>query len=39
MARWRERLFATMSRNSTSAAQFFNIPSERIAELGMQVDL
>ena len=39
MARWRERLFATMSRNSTSAAQFFNIPSEQIAELGMQIDL
>jgi KUP system potassium uptake protein len=39
MARWRERLFAAMSRNSTSAAQFFNIPSEQIAELGMQVDL
>jgi KUP system potassium uptake protein len=39
MARWRERLFAMMSRNSTSAAQFFNIPSEQIAELGMQIDL
>ena len=39
MARWRERLFAAMSRNSTSAAQFFNIPSEQIAELGMQIDL
>jgi KUP system potassium uptake protein len=39
MARWRERLFAAMSRNSTSAAQFFNIPSEQITELGMQVDL
>ncbi len=36
MARWRERLFAAMSRNSTSAAQFFNIPSEQITELGMQ---
>ena len=39
MAPWRERLFATMSRNSTSAAQFFSIPSDRIVELGMQVDL
>ena len=39
MARWRERLFAAMSRNSTSAAQFFNIPSEQITEIGMQVDL
>ena len=39
MARWRERLFATMSRNSTSAAQFFNMPSEQIAELGVQIDL
>lgn len=39
MARWRERLFAAMSRNSTGAAQFFNIPSDQIAELGLQVDL
>ena len=39
MAVWRERLFATMSRNSTGAAQFFHIPSDQIAELGMQVDL
>jgi KUP system potassium uptake protein len=39
MARWRERLFAAMSRNSKSAALFFRIPSEQIVELGMQVDL
>jgi KUP system potassium uptake protein len=39
MARWRERLFAAMSRNSKSAAHFFKIPSEQIVELGMQVDL
>ena len=39
MAPWRERLFAAMSRNSKSAAHFFRIPSERIIELGMQVDL
>ena len=39
MARWRERLFAAMSRNSKSAAHFFRIPSEQIVELGMQVDL
>ena len=39
MARWRERLFAIMSRNAMRATAFFRIPPERVVELGMQVEL
>jgi KUP system potassium uptake protein len=39
MAIWRERLFALMSRNARSATAFFCIPTERIIELGVQVEL
>lgn len=39
MAIWRERLFIWMSKNSTNAANFFRIPSNRVVELGAQVEL
>jgi KUP system potassium uptake protein len=39
MSRWRERLFAIMSRNAMRATAFFRIPPERVVELGMQVEL
>ncbi len=39
MARWREHLFAIMSRNAMRATAFFRIPPERVVELGMQVEL
>jgi len=39
MARWRERLFALMSRNAVRATSFFRIPAERVVELGMQIEL
>jgi KUP system potassium uptake protein len=39
MALWREKLFALMSRNATSAASFFKLPPNRVIELGMQVEL
>lgn len=39
MAMWRERLFALMSRNATSAARFFNLPPEQCLEIGMQVEI
>ena len=39
MARWRERLFAFMSRNAVRATSFFRIPPERVVELGMQIEL
>lgn len=39
MAIWRERLFALMNRNASSAAAFFRIPPNRVVELGMQVEI
>ncbi|MBI2509899.1 MAG: KUP/HAK/KT family potassium transporter, partial [Betaproteobacteria bacterium] len=39
MALWRERLFATMQRNSGSAVEYFNIPTNRVIELGTQVEI
>jgi KUP system potassium uptake protein len=39
MARWRESLFAYMSRNAQRAAAFFGIPSERVLEVGAQIEL
>jgi KUP system potassium uptake protein len=39
MAMWREKLFVAMSKNAMSATDFFKIPSNRVVELGTQVQL
>ncbi|WP_422397282.1 potassium transporter Kup [Sphingopyxis kveilinensis] len=39
MALWRERLFAWMSKSSESAMEFFKIPTNRVVELGSQVQI
>jgi len=39
MALWREKLFAAMSRNATSATEFFRIPTNRVVELGTQIEI
>lgn len=39
MALWREHLFAWMSRSSESAMEFFRIPTNRVVELGSQVQI
>lgn len=39
LAPWRKRLFALLSRNAQSATAFFNIPPNRVVELGTQVQL
>ncbi|MGC4081237.1 MAG: KUP/HAK/KT family potassium transporter [Vicinamibacterales bacterium] len=39
MAVWRERIFVFMARNAVRAAGFFRLPTERVAELGVQVEL
>ncbi len=39
MARWRERLFALMSRNARNATDFFRLPPDRVVELGAQVEI
>jgi len=36
---WQERLFSVMFRNTSSPIQFFNIPSERVIELGVQIEV
>jgi KUP system potassium uptake protein len=38
MAGWRKRLFVVMSRNAQSAARFFGLPSNRVIELGAQIE-
>jgi KUP system potassium uptake protein len=39
MATWRDHLFAWMNRNATRATDFFNIPINRVVELGTHVDI
>jgi len=39
MARWRERLFAVLSRNARRATAFFRIPPEQVFEVGTQVEI
>jgi KUP system potassium uptake protein len=39
MAIWRERLFASMSKNAVKASDFFHVPTNRVVELGTQVEL
>jgi KUP system potassium uptake protein len=39
MAPWREHLFATMSRNARAAADYYQIPPNRVIELGTQVEI
>jgi KUP system potassium uptake protein len=39
MATWRDHLFAWMNRNATRVTDFFNIPINRVVELGTHVDI
>jgi len=39
MAVWREKLFVLLSRNAVRAVTFFQLPPERVVELGIQVEL
>jgi KUP system potassium uptake protein len=39
MAGWRERLFAAMVRNAADPADYFKLPSNRVAELGAQIEI
>lgn len=39
MSLWRERLFATMARNASSAAEYFKLPANRVLELGARVEI
>jgi KUP system potassium uptake protein len=39
MALWREKLFASMHRNASGAADFLNLPTNRVVELGAKVEI
>jgi len=39
MSTWREHLFVTMSRNARGAADYYQIPTNRVIELGTQVEI
>lgn len=39
MAIWREKIFAWMLRNAANAMEFFKLPSNRVVELGSQVEI
>jgi KUP system potassium uptake protein len=39
MALWREKLFAWMMRSSESAMEFFKLPTNRVVELGSQLQI
>jgi KUP system potassium uptake protein len=37
MGRWRKKLFVLMTRNAQSATAYFNLPPNRVVELGAQI--
>jgi KUP system potassium uptake protein len=39
MALWRERMFAAMARNAGSITDYFNIPTNRVIELGTRIEI
>src|SRR5687767_14174233 len=39
MPRWRERMFAAMARNAGNVTDYFNIPTNRVIELGTRVQI
>jgi KUP system potassium uptake protein len=39
MATWREKLFVVMARNAVRANTFFRLPTERVVEIGVQVEI
>ncbi len=39
MPKWRDRLFSLMVRNEQPATKFFNLPADRVVEIGTQLTL
>ena len=39
MAIWREKIFSLISRNEISATDYFQLPKDRVVEIGMQIEL
>ena len=39
MSLWRERIFAIMKQNASSAVEYYNIPFDRVVEIGGRYEL
>jgi KUP system potassium uptake protein len=39
MLPWREHLFATMARNAVAAVDYFELPANRVVELGTRLEM
>jgi KUP system potassium uptake protein len=39
LTRFRKKLFILLSRNSQRVTEFFNIPTDRVFEVGSQIDI
>ena len=39
MAPWREKLFISMQRNTSPVSDFYQIPTNRVVELGSQIEI
>ncbi|MEA3193667.1 MAG: system potassium uptake protein, partial [Betaproteobacteria bacterium] len=39
MWRWRERMFAAMARNAGNVTDYFNVPTNRVIELGTRIEI
>ena len=39
MPKWRRHLFRFLTRNSSSAIEYFQIPVEHVVEIGIQIEL
>jgi len=39
LALWRDRMFSAMARNAGDVTDFFNIPPNRVVELGTRVEI
>jgi KUP system potassium uptake protein len=39
MARWRKRLFAWMSQNAYDASAHFRIPTDKVVEVGVRLEI
>lgn len=39
MAKWRKNIFTVLSRNSLNATAYFGIPTSRVVEMGLQIEI
>jgi KUP system potassium uptake protein len=39
MAEWREKLYASMHRNASAAADFLSLPANRVVEMGSKIEI